>query len=143
MDKPSPVERMDAERKVLEELFTSRFNAYLVAVGLFSVALTSTDLTPVYRFWLFSAGLIASLTMFLSLMRTHVLITRALNFITSRDQTHPYTLLTEGWIFPPLRANTIMLAIPLLMSGIFAWQLVRAHFESPEVVAVALWHLPV
>jgi hypothetical protein len=139
---PSSAERMDAERKFLEELFTSRFNAYLVAVGLFSVALTSMDMTPLYRLGLLCAGLAASVIMFASLLRTHWLIQRALDVLKAEDPSHPYAVLTRGRTWPPWRANTIMMAIPILVSVIFALQLILPHLGSREVAHVALWHAP-
>jgi hypothetical protein len=46
MDTSLETKAMDEERKSLETLFTARFNAYLVPVGLFSVAATSSTLAP-------------------------------------------------------------------------------------------------
>jgi hypothetical protein len=115
---------MDEERKSLETLFTARFNAYLVSVGLFSVAATSSTLSPRAQafFWFF--GAIVSSIMFLSLLRTYVLADRALNLVL-RDRNHPFSIIIDsGPICPRTRANKIMLFIPAIVTIVFWLQVV-------------------
>lgn len=120
----SPTDRMDEERQFLETLFTARFNAYLVTVGLFSVSLTSSATNWTGRSWFLGFGTVVSAIMFLTLWRTHRLISRALNIIRGDkkhpgDKEHPYYILTEKPFFPWVRANSIMVIIPILLTIVF------------------------
>jgi hypothetical protein len=124
MDTSLETKAMDEERKSLETLFTARFNAYLVSVGLFSVASTSPSLTPAARtsFWLI--GAIVSSVMFLSLRRTYILADRALNIVHT-DPNHPYSIVIKGGpIFPPIRVNKLMLFVPAIVTIVFFIQFV-------------------
>lgn len=114
----SATQRMDKERQFLESLFNARFNAYLLSVGLFSVSLTSSDTAWTGRPWFLAVGMGVSAVMSLTLWRTHVLITRALNIILI-DHQHPYYIVTRKWFFPSFRANSIMLTIPILLTLVF------------------------
>jgi hypothetical protein len=102
---PSPTDRMDTERQFLETLFTARFNAYLVTVGLFTVSLTSLVTDWRGRSWFLGVGTLVSVMMVLTLRRTHKLINSAPNIIRRDDEAHPYSILTATSFFPWARAN--------------------------------------
>ena len=114
-------EPMDEERKYLEGLLKDRFNFFLVFASLLIAGIVTADpknLSPTDRQMALLAGLLVSVLIWMSVLRTHILVNRALNKL---ETNHPYKIITEKPIPLLGRANTYLAVLtPGVMIILFA-----------------------
>ena len=108
--------RVDGERKHLEGLLKDRINFYLVFASVFMVGLSRIDNDKV-RVAALAAIMIVSLLIGLAVLRTHLLVRKALAEIKT-DKQHPYYRYQKAVTFPG-NANNILVSVPFILTIFF------------------------
>jgi hypothetical protein len=121
------IERIDAERKHLEGLLKDRISFFLLfAPVLVAASYNIQDLA--IRAGVLAIGTAVSLLLALAILRTHRFVQLALEDILQDDE-HPYTRYRNAVRFPP-NANRLLVAIPFILTAMFAWLAVVAVCAS-------------
>ena len=107
-------EPMDAERKFLEGLLKERFNFFLVSAPVFLFGVFQAKLNDTQRRYALAFGIVIFLLATLSIVRTHLLIGRALNRLSD---THPYKVISEEGKWLP-RANSMLVCICFVITAL-------------------------
>ena len=112
------IKSLDAESRLLEDLFAKRFNYYSLFAAAFVLLVFEAPQTNliIIRIVLASGSLIF-LLMFLSILRTNIIINRILDEL-SRYEEYPLTIAlnnSKPISFPPNRSNTYIVAVSFVM----------------------------
>jgi len=116
---------MDEERKYLEGLLKDRFNFFLVFASLIIAGVVTADeVDPAVEQAAYIASILVSSFIWLAVLRTNVLVNRALNLLS---KTHPYRQVTAEKIkYIPARANSYLVVVApliiILMFFILLWR---------------------
>ncbi len=116
MSAPSVDPRADEERKHLEGLLKDRINFYIIFASVFVVGMSEIK-DDRLRVAALAVMTIVSFLIGLAVIRTHLLVRRALDEIT-RDETHPYYRYQKEVKFPG-NANKILVWVPVILTTFF------------------------
>lgn len=120
---------MNEERKFLETLLKERFNFFLVSAPIFLFGVSKASLNDTQRLWALAFGFGVFLLATLSIVRTHILINRALNLLL-KDETQAYYIITKKRCFLP-RANVMLVCICFVITGLMLILVITAITDSP------------
>lgn len=113
-------DRIDSERKHLEGLLKDRINFHLLFGSAFMLVLSRIEASEVdVRAVVLGATTILSSFITMAILRTHLLVGKALKEIIEKYPTHPYTRYREQVSFP-WNANKILIMVPFFLTGFFA-----------------------
>ncbi|MEN3334917.1 MAG: hypothetical protein V7641_4282 [Blastocatellia bacterium] len=127
------IKGFEKEREYLENLLNSRFNFYLVFVSLFLGAVLDKDsiILEKQRITLLFGGGLVSLLISVAVLRTNILVNRALNWLENEENApdNAWRIISEDPIRGiPLRANWFLVGASILITIIFfvlaIWQFI-------------------
>lgn len=113
------IDRVDAERKHLENLLVNRINFYLVFTPVYLAGVYQIQIGPGMRLLALVVGTFISALLGLAIWRTHLLVQKALEEIGELAPRHPYIDYKRKISFPG-NANKMLVWIPLIMTLFFA-----------------------
>jgi len=116
---------INEERKYLGGLLKDRMNFYLVFVSLFLLGAYKVPL-PYEKFFVLLFGTIVSFLLYLSVLRTHILVRKAL--IILKHSPSAYNRLQKNVGFPS-DANKILIVVPIILTALFVGLSVSALVE--------------
>jgi len=111
---PNPDDAMDAERKFLEGLLKERFNFFLVSAPIFLIGVFQAKLDDSQRRYALAFGIVVFLLATLSILRTHLLVGRALEHLST---SHPYKVIEKEVKWLP-RANNMLVCICFVITAL-------------------------
>ena len=109
------IDRVDAERKHLENLLVNRINFYLIFTPVYLAGIYQIQIEPPMRLLALVVGTLVSALLALAILRTHLLVQETLNEIKRIDPDHPYINCKRNISFPG-NANKILVWIPVIMT---------------------------
>ncbi len=111
-------EQVESERKHLEGLLKDRINYFMVFASVVVIGVPNI-INEKVRVVALLAWTTASFLMSFAILRTHRLVTEALEEIKKHYPHHPYKVWSAKIKFPG-NANTLLVLVPFVLSIVFA-----------------------